>query len=159
MKRVQKLYREEGGEYVIAAGSTTQRHGLGLTYVEAKLINIVLFNRLALLLQVQLPSLSIEIEATGWIAEVKDILQLDAYSLWSSSTLIGSGGHWNGWDTGLRLGQVGVICEFNEVLSDHSEARVAGLRHTWRLGLAQPQFQVYYLAHHCAQAFSCLEMW
>ena len=59
---MQKLYREEGGRYVIAAGSTTQSHGLGLTYVEAKLINVVLFNRLALLLQVQLSSLPIEIE-------------------------------------------------------------------------------------------------
>ena len=156
---MQKLYREEGERYVIAAGSTTQRHGLGLTYVEAKLINMVLFNRLALLLQVQLPSLPIEIEATDWIAEGKDILQLNACSHWSSGTSIGGGRHWNGWDAGLRLGQVGVICKFNEVLSDHSEARVTGLRHTWRLGLAQPQFQVYYLAHHCAQAFSCLEMW
>ena len=64
---MQKLYKEEGGRYVIAAGSTTQSYGLGLTYVKAKLINMVLFNRLALLLQVQLPSLPIEIKATGWI--------------------------------------------------------------------------------------------
>jgi hypothetical protein len=45
--KVRKLDREGGGD-VAAAGCTTQRHSL--TYVKAKLINMILFNRLTLLL-------------------------------------------------------------------------------------------------------------